>query len=91
MKLFVNTFGILAIIGILMALYRRYVMKPKWLDQKPEDNRILWFILAILVTGFIVEGLRIQATEVNPTSIMHPYVWYSSGRPSCGISLLMDG
>ena len=37
-------------------LYRRYVMKPKWLDEKAEDMLILWFILAIIVTGFVVEG-----------------------------------
>ena len=41
-----------------MALYRRYVIKPKWLDSKPEDNITLWFILAILVTGFIIEGIK---------------------------------
>jgi len=79
MKLFANTFGVLAIIGICMALYRRYVIKPKWLDQKPEDNRTLWFILAILITGFVVQGLRVQVTEVDPSSHMHPYAWFSWG------------
>ena len=77
LSLFADVFGFLAIIGILMALYRRYVIKPVWLDEKPEDKTILWFILAILVTGFIVEGLRIQATEANPASPMHPYIWTS--------------
>lgn len=79
LKLFANTFGILAIIGILMALYRRYVIKPKWLDEKPEDTIILWFILAILVTGFIIEGLRMQAVEIGPESHMYPYIWYAFG------------
>ena len=79
MKLFANVFGMLAIIGILMALYRRYVIMPKWLDNKPEDNITLWFILAILVTGFFIEGLRMQAVELNPTSIMYKYVWFSPG------------
>jgi Fe-S oxidoreductase/nitrate reductase gamma subunit len=79
MKLFANVFGMLAIVGILMALYRRYVIKPNWLDQKPEDNITLWFILTILVTGFIIEGIRMQAVEMNPTSIMYKYVWFSPG------------
>ncbi len=79
LSLFADVFGILAIIGILMALYRRYVMKPKWLDEKGEDKLILWFILAILVTGFVVEGLRIQATEANPASPMYQYIWTSPG------------
>jgi Fe-S oxidoreductase/nitrate reductase gamma subunit len=79
LKLFANVFGMLLVIGILMALYRRYVIKPKWLDNKPEDNITLWFILAILVTGFIIEGLRMQAVEMDPASIMYPYVWFSPG------------
>ncbi|HVN70616.1 MAG TPA: hypothetical protein VMU10_01225, partial [Desulfomonilia bacterium] len=79
MKLFANVLGLLAVVGILMALYRRYVMKPKWLDQKPEDNITLWFILTILVTGFIIEGMRMQVVEVPLSSIMHKYVWFSLG------------
>jgi Fe-S oxidoreductase/nitrate reductase gamma subunit len=79
LSMFADVFGMLCIVGILMALYRRYVIKPKWLDQKPEDNVTLWFILAILITGFIVEALRIQATETIPTNPMHPYIWTSPG------------
>jgi len=78
-KLFANVFGILAIIGTVMALIRRYVMKPNWLDEKPEDTLILWFLLGVLLTGFIVEGLRMQATEANPASPMNPYMWYAVG------------
>ncbi len=77
LSLFADVFGALAIIGVLMALYRRYVMKPKWLDEKAEDKIVLWFILGILVTGFVVEGLRIQATEANPSSPMYQYIWTS--------------
>jgi Fe-S oxidoreductase/nitrate reductase gamma subunit len=77
LSLFADVFGGLLIIGILMAMARRYFIKPKWLDEKGEDNVILWFILAIVVTGFIVEALRIQATEVNPSSPMYDYVWFS--------------
>lgn len=55
--------GLLAIIGILMAIWRRYIVKPKRLDTKPEDGIILYWILAVLVTGFLVEGARIAATK----------------------------
>ena len=55
--------GLMAIIGILLALYRRYVTKPTRLDSKPEDMIILLWILAVLVTGFLVEGARIAATR----------------------------
>ena len=79
LSLFADVFGIVAIIGTLMLLARRYVMKPNWLDERSEDKLILWFLLGVLITGFIVEALRIQATEIDPASPMHPYIWFSPG------------
>ncbi len=59
-----DSFGILAIFGVLMALFRRYIIRPKRLNNKPEDLAALAIILVILVTGFVVEGLRIADTEL---------------------------
>ncbi|MCX8111451.1 MAG: heterodisulfide reductase-related iron-sulfur binding cluster [Syntrophorhabdaceae bacterium] len=53
--------GAVAIIGILMAMYRRYIVKPTRLDNKPDDLIVLLWILAVLVTGFLVEAARIAA------------------------------
>jgi Fe-S oxidoreductase/nitrate reductase gamma subunit len=71
--------GILVLIGVIMMLLRRYRNMPKWLDNKPEDMIILWLILAIVITGFLVEGLRMQATELQPGDPMHKYAWASFG------------
>jgi len=71
--------GILVIVGVVMFLFRRYGTRPKWLDEKPEDKLILWLILVIAVTGFFIEALRMQATELQPGNPMNPYVWYSFG------------
>jgi len=60
----VDAFGILAVIGILMALFRRYIWKPKRIDNKWEDLSTLLIILVIIVSGFIVEGLRIAVSEL---------------------------
>jgi Fe-S oxidoreductase/nitrate reductase gamma subunit len=62
---FLELGGIAAIVGILMAMYRRYVTKPDRLDSKPDDLITLVWILVVLVTGFIVEGARI-AGEGRP-------------------------
>ena len=60
-----DSFGILVIIGVLMALFRRYIWKPKRLDIKTEDAWALGIILLIVITGFLVEGLRIADSEIT--------------------------
>jgi Fe-S oxidoreductase len=66
--------GGLATIGVSMALYRSYVIKPPRLNTLFEDPVILSVIVALIFTGFLVEGLRIGATELNPQS-----EFYSTG------------
>lgn len=56
-----DLFGGLAIIGVLLALYRRYVIRPERLDNIWDDGVTLILLLFILVTGFKVEGFRIAS------------------------------
>lgn len=58
-KLTANLFGLLAIIGVLMAAYRRYVLRPERLDNKPDDAITLTLIFLVLVSGFLIEGARL--------------------------------
>ena len=58
-----DLFGLLAIIGVLLALFGRYVLKPKRLDNKFEDALVLILLFFILLTGFTNEGLRIASTS----------------------------
>ncbi len=52
--------GLAAVVGIVMALIRRYGTKPERInDSKGEDLLVLLWILAVLVTGFFVEAARI--------------------------------
>ncbi len=62
-SLFVDIFGMLAIVGIGMAAWRRWVVRPKQLVYTTEASVILGLIFAILVTGFLIEGWRIAATD----------------------------
>jgi Fe-S oxidoreductase/nitrate reductase gamma subunit len=57
-KVTANAFGLLAVIGILMAAWRRYVTRPQRLDNTPDDALVLGLIFLILVTGFIIQGVR---------------------------------
>jgi len=69
--------GAIAIIGILMAMYRRYIAKPTRLDNKPDDLVVLLWILAVLVTGFLVEGARI-AGDPKPYEAWSFIGWFTS-------------
>lgn len=55
--------GLVAIIGVLLALVRRYIQRPKRLNNLLDDGVILVGLLFILVVGFFVEGARIAATN----------------------------
>lgn len=55
--------GVAAIIGILIALFRRYIQKPDRLNNLLDDGVILLWLLFILVSGFFVEAARIASTD----------------------------
>ena len=63
-----QAFGLCVLIGILLAFFRRYVLKPERLgykgkpDNTADDAIALFFILGIVVTGFLISALRIHVT-----------------------------
>ncbi|MEI7590766.1 MAG: (Fe-S)-binding protein, partial [Deltaproteobacteria bacterium] len=67
-SLLMDLFGFFVLAGVLMALYRRYVTKPDRLgfrgeiDNRSDDLVVLLLILGIIVTGFVIEALRIHVT-----------------------------
>ena len=66
-----DVFGLVAFIGLAMALLRRYVLKPERLRLGSlwDDTMLLWLMLAIVASGFIIEGLRIATTELTSATI----------------------
>jgi len=62
-KLFANTFGLLLLAGIFIALLRRVLFRPKGLTADGDDLLQLLLIGAIGVTGFLIEAVRIAATR----------------------------
>jgi len=67
--------GLLAIIGILMAMWRRYITKPARLDNKPDDLIVLVWILVVLVTGFLTEAARLAA-DPKPYEVWSFVGWF---------------
>ncbi|HLT22552.1 MAG TPA: (Fe-S)-binding protein [Bacteriovoracaceae bacterium] len=56
--------GLFVFLGVLMAYYRRYVVKPKYLSAtKPNQEKFMYgMIMALVVIGFVLEAIRIWAT-----------------------------
>ena len=72
-SLTLNIFGLLFTLAIAAALVNRYVLRPRRLKpDKADDAIILLLFFVILVTGFIIQGARIQLTH-DP---------WGQGRPS---------
>ena len=57
--------GILAIVMLAGLFIRRFVIKPKGLEIVEDDYIILQLLFAILITGFLIEGARMAATEIR--------------------------
>jgi Fe-S oxidoreductase/nitrate reductase gamma subunit len=60
--------GLLVLIGIIMAAYRRTILKPERLPTVLDDGIGLALMAVILITGYMIEGLRQAATELT----LHP-------------------
>lgn len=61
-SLVLDLVGLAAIAGALLAVWRRYALRPKRLDNTADDAITLALILTVLLTGFFIEGFRIAAT-----------------------------
>ncbi|HEX9002795.1 MAG TPA: (Fe-S)-binding protein, partial [Blastocatellia bacterium] len=59
----VDIFGALVLIGVGIALWRRLALKPQKLVYTDEAELILGTIFLIALTGFLLEGWRIAATN----------------------------
>jgi Fe-S oxidoreductase/nitrate reductase gamma subunit len=67
-SLFSDAGGLMAVVGLIIFFIRRYAQKPPRLDNKKEDLMALGGLIIVMLTGFLVEGLRQAATEIP----LHP-------------------
>src|SRR5579859_4325022 len=70
-KLVINFFGLLFLIGLLMAVFRRYGQHlPKFRRNLSDDAIVLGILLFLGLTGFLLEALRLSATR-DPAAPIH--------------------
>lgn len=64
-ELVLDILGLLVILGLGMAIYRRYIVRPARLQKQPvkslagDDAFVLIMLTLIVLSGYLVEGLRI--------------------------------
>jgi Fe-S oxidoreductase/nitrate reductase gamma subunit len=60
-----DLFGVLLVVGLIIAIIRRYVLHRQQLKRQSVDWILPVLLLVIGVTGFIVEGFRLAATAAD--------------------------
>jgi len=63
LSLTLDVLGLAVLIGVIVAAFRRYLLRPKYLDRIWEDGVILSLIALVIITGFLVESLRIAVLK----------------------------
>jgi Fe-S oxidoreductase/nitrate reductase gamma subunit len=81
--------GLCALIGCLLAIVRRYVLKPDRLDNKPDDALALILVTALFLLGFVTEGFRIGIT--NPPNVLWTPVGLLTAKILSAIGLMGEG
>ncbi len=61
---FLEFFSFLILVGCVLAMVRRFVIRPDQLRTEEEDVTSLLFILFLELSGFFIEGYRIAHPEV---------------------------
>lgn len=68
-ELVLDILGLLLIVGLAMAIWRRYVVRPTRLQNMPgkgfswDDAYVLGMLILVAITGYLVEGLRIAVVQ----------------------------
>ncbi len=87
-----DLFGLAVLAGVLMALDRRYLTKPDRLgykgepDNRPDDAIVLLIIAGIIVTGFIIEALRIHVTWQQTPWEVWSFAGWTIAKAFAGVS-----
>jgi len=66
--------GLFALLGVVGLVYRRLIIRPPGLKGITEDWILLIGIALILISGFVVEGLR-QVANNDPWALWSPVGW----------------
>ena len=61
-----DLFGLILFLGLCLAFLRRFVFRSKQLNTDISDTTTLVFLLLLVITGFLLEALRISLLSLQP-------------------------
>jgi Fe-S oxidoreductase/nitrate reductase gamma subunit len=84
-----DLFGFFFVIGLGMAVWRRFVLRPHRVDPTPRFARVLALLFVINVTGFVMEACRLAVTQ--PAWAPWSPVGYGLGQAMLAVGMGEDG
>jgi Fe-S oxidoreductase/nitrate reductase gamma subunit len=78
-SLVMDFMGLLFVVGISVAMYRRYVVRKERLfgpNSSLEDHLFIWSLFLLGVGGFVQEGLRILGQNFPPFETVSFVGWF---------------
>jgi Fe-S oxidoreductase len=67
-ELVMDLAGVAILLGVIMAAFRRFVLRPKTLESSWDDYYVLVMLTLIPLAGFLTEGARLVGTSPNWSS-----------------------
>jgi Fe-S oxidoreductase/nitrate reductase gamma subunit len=80
-----DLFGLFFVIGLGMAVYRRFVLRPHRVDPTPRFAKVLALLFVINLTGFVMEACRLAVT--SPAWAPWSPVGYALGQAMLGVGM----
>ncbi len=72
-SLILDIAGLVAIVMLIGLLIRRYEIRPAGLENSGDDIIMNGLLLTILISGFVIEGIRMAVTELGtPLALWSP-------------------
>ena len=62
-KLALDLFGLFFVVGLGLALYRRFVVRPARIDATPDFAAMLALLFVINLSGFVIEACRLAVVR----------------------------
>lgn len=68
--------GLCVLIGVLWAVFRRFIVKPDHVVTENQDNVALIFIGGLVLLGFLLEAVRVVNTAIPADIAVYSFVSY---------------